>query len=87
MGASHGIIQGAAETGTDLGAAALQTIEAAKKVAAQTGRSEETVVAKAAEGVLWAAEAIGPEAVAEVVESLPDEILAPGNNKEREHDG
>jgi MFS family permease/enamine deaminase RidA (YjgF/YER057c/UK114 family) len=74
-GASHGIIQGAAETGTDLGDATRQTIAAAKEVAAQTGLSEESAVAKAVEAVLQAAEAIGPEAVAEVAESLPEEIL------------
>ena len=75
FGASQGIIQGAAETGTDLGDATLQTIEAAKEIAAQTGLSEESAVAKAAEGALQAAEAIGPEAVAQVAESLPEEIL------------
>ncbi|MFC1934650.1 hypothetical protein ACFLXX_05860, partial [Chloroflexota bacterium] len=87
FGASQGVIQGAAETGTDLGAATLHTIEATKEVAAHTDLSEETAMAKAVEGALLAAEAIGPEAVAEVVESLPDEILALGNNKEGEHDG
>jgi hypothetical protein len=43
-------------------------------------------VAKAVEGALQAAEAIGPEAVAEVAESLPEEIL-PSEIKEVEHDG
>ena len=46
-----------------------------KEVAAQTGLSEKSAMAKAVEGALQAAEAIGPEAVAEVVESLPEEIL------------
>ena len=86
MGTSQGIIQGAIETGTDLGMATLQTIEATREVAAHTGLSEETAVAKAAEGVLLAAEAIGPEAVAEVAESLPEEILNLGA-KEGERDG
>ena len=36
-----------------------------EEVAAQTGLSKEMVVAKVAEGVLLAAEAIGPEAVVE----------------------
>jgi MFS family permease len=75
-GASQGIIQGAAETGADLGVAAVQVVEAAKAIAAETGLAEEVAVAKAAEGALEAAEAIGPEAVAEVVESLPEETLA-----------
>jgi hypothetical protein len=76
LGASQGIIQGAAETGIDLGEATLQAIEAAKGMAAYIGLSEEDAVDKAAEGALQAAEAIGPEAVAEVVESLPEGILA-----------
>ncbi len=82
LGASQGIIQGAAETGADLGDATLQIIEAVKEIAAQTGLSEESAVAKAAEGALQAAEAIGPEAVAEVVESLPEEILALDDKRE-----
>ena len=86
LGASQGVIQGAAETGTDLGDATLQTIEAAKEIAAQTGLSEESAVAKAAEGALQAAEAIGPEAVAQVAESLPEEVLAL-SDKEGERDG
>jgi len=86
LGASQGIIQGAAETEADLGAAALQTMEAAREVAAQAGLSEEVAVAKAAEGVLLAAEAIGPEVVAEVAESLPEEVL-PLSDKEGERDG
>ena len=57
-----------------------------EEVAAQTGLSKEMVVAKVAEEVLLAAEAIGPEAVAEVAESLPEEILNLGA-KEGERDG
>jgi MFS family permease len=72
-GASHGIIQGAAETGADLGTATIQLIEAVKDVAVQTGLSERLAVAKAAEGALQAAEAISPEAMAKVRESLPPE--------------
>ena len=43
-------------------------------------------MAKAVEGVLQAAEAVGPEAVAEAAESLPEEIL-PSETKELERDG
>lgn len=82
-GASQGIIQGAAETKADLGVAALQIIEAAKEIAAQAGLAEEAAVAKAVEGALQAAEAIGPEAVAEVAESLPEEILPLGIKEDK----
>ena len=84
LGASQGIIQGAAETGIDLGKATLQTILVAREVAVQIGLSEDVAVAKAAEGALQAAEAIGPEAVAEVAESLPDEILALGDKGDKQ---
>ncbi len=70
-GTSQGIILGAAETGTDISETTLQVIKTVKEMAAQTGISEESAVAKAVEGALQAAEAIGQEAVAEVSESLP----------------
>jgi MFS family permease len=76
LGASQGIIHGAAETGADLGVAAAQAVTAAREVAAQTRLPEELAAAKAAEGALQAAETIGPEAVAKVRESLPQEIAS-----------
>lgn len=86
LGASQGIINGAAEIKADLGVATLQAIEVAKEMAAQAGLSEELAIAIVAEGVLQAAQAIGPEAVAQVAESLPEEILA-SEVKEVEGDG
>jgi len=71
IGTSQGIIQGAVETESDLGAAVQQTIETAREIAAQTGLSEETAVARAIEGALQAAEGIGPEVVAKVRDALP----------------
>ena len=76
LGVGQGIIQGAMESRADLGKAALHTIEAAREVAAQTGLPEEVAVAKVVEGMLQAAEAIGPEATAQVSKSLPEEVLA-----------
>ena len=84
LGVSQGIIQGTAETEADLGTAALQIMETAKEITEQAGLSEEVVMAKAVEGTLLAAEAIGPEAVAEVTESLPDEILALGDKRNKQ---
>ena len=84
-GASQGIIQGAAETGADLRAVTVRTIEAARKAAAQSGISEEAAVAKATEGVLEAAEGIGAEAVARVKEALPVEASSEeGKRAERD---
>ena len=66
--------------------ATLQTIEVAKEMAAQASLHEDSAVAIVAEGVLQAAQAIGPKAVAQVTESLPKEILA-SDVKELEGDG
>jgi len=76
LGASQGIIHGAAETGIDLGVAAVQAVTAAREVAAQTRLPEELAALAAAEGALQAAKTIGPEAVAKVRESLPQEIAS-----------
>jgi MFS family permease len=73
LGASQGIIEGAAETKVDLGTATLHVIVAARQMAKQTGLSEELAIARATEGALLAAEAIGPEAVAKVAEVLSQE--------------
>ncbi len=70
QGASQGIVQGAVETGTDLTTATLQTIEAAKEVAKQSGFSEESAVIKATVGALEAAEAAGPKVVDKVKKAL-----------------
>ncbi len=70
QGSSQGIVQGAIETGTDLTAATIHTIEAAKEVAKLSGFSEESAVVKATVGALEAAEAAGSEVVAKVREAI-----------------
>lgn len=75
LGASQGIIQGARETGVELGTATLKTMEAAREMAERVGLSEEKAVASAVEGALEAAEAMGSEAVAQVAEVVPEEVL------------
>ncbi|MFC1931555.1 MFS transporter [Chloroflexota bacterium] len=70
QGASQGIIQGAIETGSDLTAATIETIEAAKGMAKQSGVSEEAAVVKATVGALEVAEATGPKALESVREAL-----------------
>ncbi|MFC2041459.1 MFS transporter [Chloroflexota bacterium] len=82
LGASQGIIQGAAETKADLGIATLQAIDAAKQVAEQFGLSRGEATAKAVEGALQAAEALGIEAVAKVAEAVPEELLASVSDEE-----
>ena len=76
FGASQGIIQGAAEVKIDLGVATLETIAAAKKVAAQTGLSEILAVSRATEGALQAAKAIGIDAFAQVQLAIEENHLA-----------
>jgi hypothetical protein len=74
-GAGYGVVQGAAEVEVDPGQAALAAIEAAEEVARQSGVPEEVAAAHVARGALEAAEALGPEVVAEVEASLPEEIV------------
>jgi MFS family permease len=85
-GVSQGIVQGAAETGLDLSEAVTQILQAARKIAAETGVPAEEALIQAAKGVISAAEEIGPEAVAEVVEGIPDEILELDRRGEGHHE-
>jgi MFS family permease len=76
LGASQGIVQGAAETGTDITAVTARTLETARKSVEQTGLSEEEAESIAARGVLLTAEALGPEVAAEAVEAIPEKVLS-----------
>ena len=70
LGASEGIVQGAHETGTDISIAAAATVLAALGIATRIGLSDETAVSIAKEGTLHAAEALGPETAAEVMDGI-----------------
>ena len=76
-GAGYGIVQGAGETGVDYAEAAAKAVEAARKVAEQAGLSEEQAAAYVAQGALDAAAAMGAEALAQVEDSLPEDVLLP----------
>jgi MFS family permease len=73
--AGYGVVQGAGETGADLGNAAIGAVEAAREVAEQAHLSEEEAVAYVAQGALYAAVDMGAEAVAQVWASLPEGVL------------
>ena len=73
-GAGYGVVQGADEIHADLGEAALQAVEAAKELAAETGLSEEAAVAEIAKGALEAAEALGADAVEQLKTIFPEQI-------------
>ena len=75
LGASQGIVRGAVETGLDLGEAVNQTLEAARKAADETGVPVEEALVQAIKGILSATEEIGPEATAEAVEGISEEIM------------
>ncbi|HEY77849.1 MAG TPA: MFS transporter [Dehalococcoidia bacterium] len=81
LGTSQGVVQGAMETNINLSTAARHVIAAARQMAAKSGLPEEMAVARATEGMLQAAEAIGPEAVAEVAEYLFEEETLPAETK------
>jgi MFS family permease len=74
-GAGYGVVQGAGETGADLGKATINAVEAAREVAEQAGLSKEEAAAYVAQGSLDAAAAMGAEAVAQVKASLPEDVL------------
>jgi hypothetical protein len=74
-GAGYGVVQGAGETGADLGKATINAVEAAREVAEQAGLSEEEAVAYVAQGALDAAVAMGGQAVAQVKACLPEDVL------------
>jgi len=73
--AGYGIVQGAGETGADLAKAAVQAVETAREVAEQARLSEKEAAAYVVQGALEAAAAIGTEAVAQVMASLPEDVL------------
>jgi MFS family permease len=75
-GMSQGVIQGAAETGIDLSEATQKILQAARKIAEEMGISQEEAIIQAARGILTAAEKIGPEAAAEVVDELPKQVFS-----------
>lgn len=72
VGVSQGIMQGAVETGADLGIAAQQVIETAGEIAVKTGLSEKTAVAIATEGALQAAEDYGLDTYNRVKNALKE---------------
>jgi len=82
-GAGYGVVQGAGETGADLGKAAISAVEAGKEVAEQAGLSEKEAAAYVAQGALDAAAAMGGEAMTQVKASLPEDVL-PGNSAQQE---
>jgi MFS family permease len=81
-GTSEGVIRGAAETGIDLSAVTLHMLEAARKIADDMGIPRDEAVYQAVDGVLTAAEELGPEAAAEVTEVLPEKYLT---EREKKH--
>lgn len=81
-GAGYGVIQGAGETGADLGKAAISAVEAGKELAEQAGLSEKEAAAYVARGALDAAAALGDEAMTQVKAFLPRDVLT-GDSAER----
>jgi hypothetical protein len=74
----YGAVLGAGEVGADVGQTATEAIAGAREAAYELGISQDEAAARAAEGMLAAAESIGPEAMAEVKNVLAGAGLAPG---------
>jgi MFS family permease len=75
MGASQGVVQGAVETGADVTKAVKTILKTVKKASEEIGLSEEEAASVVGEGVILAAEPLGSEVVAEVVDAVPEENL------------
>jgi MFS family permease len=75
IGASQGVVQGAVETGVDVTEAVKITLKTVKKTSEGIGVPENEALSIAAEGVILAAEPLGSEVVAEVVDAVPEENL------------
>ena len=73
-GIGYGVVQGAHETQADLGEAVAEALEAAEREAVRIGVSEEETVVHLAQGAVEAGIALGPQAMAEVAASLPEEV-------------
>jgi hypothetical protein len=58
-------------------------LKAARKIAGEMGISPEEAVIQAAKGILTAAEEIGPEAAAEVIDELPEQIFSENEQKRK----
>ena len=86
QGSRQGIVQGAIETGTNLTAATIHMIEAAKEVAKLSGVSEDSAVTKATVGALEAAQAAGAEVVEKIKEALRSTAQGEKEKPKREED-
>lgn len=75
-GATYGAIQGASETGLQIGEVVTHTVEGARKAAAELGLSESEAVALAGQAAVESAGQFGKETEAEVKEAVLNELLA-----------
>ena len=66
-----------AETNAQLDTIVVETVEAAKEVAQQTGISKEVAVTQVVAGAMDAAKEVGDEPLTEVKSSLPEETVSP----------
>ncbi|MFC2034098.1 MFS transporter [Chloroflexota bacterium] len=73
-GIGYGLIQGANEAGKSLTDATNEAIINAREIAKTMGLDEKVTLVQVASGLMEAAEAIGPEALAQVRNSLPSNL-------------
>jgi len=75
LGVSQGVVRGAVETGVDVTEAVKVTLKTIRKASEGIGVPEDEALSIATEGVILAAEPLGSEVVAEVVDAVPEENL------------
>lgn len=76
-GVGYGVVQGALEAGIDPREAVSRALEAAKQAGHERGLLEDEALSWMARGMLEAAEAHGPDALAQVQSLLPEGLMSP----------
>ncbi|MFH1087473.1 MAG: MFS transporter [Chloroflexota bacterium] len=74
-GAAYGVVEGAGETGADVGRAATEAVAVAREIARALHLKEEEATQQAVRGALEAAQALGLQAVTQIKEALPNELM------------
>jgi hypothetical protein len=86
-GAAYGVVEGASETSEDLGRATTGAIAGAKETAQSLHLHEEKATQQAARGALEAAQTLGSQAVSQVKQVLPDELIVEPSAHQEENGG
>jgi len=83
-GAAFGVVEGASEAGVDLGRAATEAIAGARETSRALHLEENKAAQEAARGALEAAQRLGSQAVTEIKNSLPHDLVVESSSTREE---